>query len=81
MNLSLVGYAPSNNPEIAMAVLVPWAYQGSVDNRANLLIGSKTMDAYFNLKQAREAQANTQQGATQTAGQPTDQTSSQITGQ
>lgn len=35
MNLSLVGYAPSENPEIAMAVLVPWAYQGSVDHGAN----------------------------------------------
>lgn len=60
MNLSLVSYAPSDNPEIAMAVLVPWAYQGSTDNHANLKIGSDTMDAYFNLKQAREAQAQIQ---------------------
>ena len=53
MNLSLVSYAPSNNPEVAMAVLVPWAYQGSVDNRANLKIGSMVLDTYFNLKNAK----------------------------
>jgi penicillin-binding protein A len=57
MNLSLVSYAPSNNPEVAMAVLVPWAYQGSVDNRANLKIGSMVMDTYFSLKNSRQNQA------------------------
>jgi penicillin-binding protein A len=50
MNLSLVGYAPSDNPEIAMAVMVPWAYQGNVDHGANKKIGRAVMDAYFNLK-------------------------------
>lgn len=50
MNLSLVGYAPSENPEIAMAVVVPWAYQGSVDHGANKKIGRAVMDTYFNLK-------------------------------
>lgn len=50
MNLSLVSYAPSNNPEVAMAVIVPWAYQGRVDNRANLKIGRKVLDTYFLLK-------------------------------
>ena len=49
MNLSLVGYAPSDNPEIAMAVLVPWAYTGGTDNRANLNIGNRVMDAYFDV--------------------------------
>jgi penicillin-binding protein A len=29
MNLSLVGYAPYDNPELAFAVVVPWAYQGA----------------------------------------------------
>ncbi len=52
MNLSLVGYAPSDNPEIAMAVMVPWAYQGSVDHGANKKIGRAVMDAYFDLKKA-----------------------------
>lgn len=50
MNLSLVGYAPSENPEIAMAVMVPWAYQGSVDHRANLKIGRAVMDTFFKMK-------------------------------
>ncbi|WHY60710.1 penicillin-binding protein 2 [Cytobacillus firmus] len=53
MNLSLVGYAPSENPEIAMAVLVPWAYQGSVDHGANKKIGERVLDAYFELKKER----------------------------
>lgn len=50
MNLSLVGYAPSDNPEVAMAVIVPWAYQGNVDHGANKKIGRAVMDAYFNMK-------------------------------
>lgn len=51
MNLSLVGYAPSSNPEVAMAVLVPWAYQGKEDNKANLKIGRRVLDTYFKMKQ------------------------------
>ncbi|UQD52754.1 penicillin-binding protein [Bacillus methanolicus] len=53
MNLSLVGYAPFNHPEIAMAVLVPWAYQGNHDHKVNLKIGERVMDAYFELKKKR----------------------------
>ncbi len=55
MNLSLVGYAPSNNPEIAMAVMVPWAYTGGTDNRSNLKIGRRVLDTYFDLKNSRAA--------------------------
>lgn len=51
INLSLVGYAPSEKPEMAMAVLVPWAYQGEKDHKANLKIGRRVMDAYFKLNQ------------------------------
>jgi len=54
MNLSLVSYAPSENPEVAMAVLVPWAYNGSVDNKANLKIGEEVLDAYFDMKKERQ---------------------------
>ncbi|KAB7670042.1 peptidoglycan D,D-transpeptidase FtsI family protein [Bacillus sp. B1-b2] len=54
MNLSLISYAPSENPEVAMAVMVPWAYQGSVDNGANKKIGERVLDTYFNLKKQRE---------------------------
>lgn len=53
MNLSLVGYAPSDKPEVAMAVMVPWAYQGNVDHRANMKIGRAVMDTYFRLKEDR----------------------------
>ena len=54
MNLSLVAYAPSDNPEVAMAVMVPWAYQGSVDNGSNKKIGERVLDAYFDIKKERE---------------------------
>ncbi|MDQ0199677.1 peptidoglycan D,D-transpeptidase FtsI family protein [Neobacillus ginsengisoli] len=50
MNLSLVSYAPSSNPEVAMAVLVPWAYQGKEDTKTNLKIGRRVMDTYFAMK-------------------------------
>ncbi|WP_042463845.1 peptidoglycan D,D-transpeptidase FtsI family protein [Neobacillus dielmonensis] len=50
INLSLVSYAPSNQPEIAMAVLVPWAYQGDNENKASLKIGRRVLDTYFQLK-------------------------------
>jgi penicillin-binding protein A len=50
MNLSLVTYAPSSNPEVAMAVIVPWAYQGTTDNGANFRIGRRVMDTYFEMK-------------------------------
>lgn len=49
MNLSLVGYAPSQNPKVAMAVLVPWAYQGKEDNHISLKIGRRVLDTYFQL--------------------------------
>ncbi|MDP4084324.1 MAG: penicillin-binding protein 2 [Bacillota bacterium] len=50
INLSLVGYAPSQNPEIAMAVLVPWAYKEKEDNKIALKIGRRVMDSYFEIK-------------------------------
>ena len=58
MNLSLVGYAPSDNPEIAMAVIVPWAYQGNVDHGANKKIGRAVMDAYFSIKNGTKEPAD-----------------------
>lgn len=50
MNLSLISYAPSDNPEVAMAVLVPWAYQGNSGPATANIIGKRVMDTYFNLK-------------------------------
>ncbi len=65
MNLSLVSYAPSDNPEVAMAVLVPWAYQGSVDHGANKKIGERVLDAYFNLKKKRAEENKDKEEAVQ----------------
>lgn len=50
MNLSLVAYAPYNNPEIAMSVVVPWAYEGESGHTANYDIGRRVLDTYFALK-------------------------------
>jgi penicillin-binding protein A len=55
MNLSLVSFAPFDKPEVAMAVLVPWAYQGNSGPSTNNYIGRRVMDAYFNLKKEKEA--------------------------
>lgn len=54
MNLSLVTFAPFDNPEIAMAVLVPWAYQGNTGPSINGNIGRRALDAYFDLKKQRQ---------------------------
>jgi penicillin-binding protein A len=63
-NLTLVAYAPYDKPEIAMAVVVPWAYQKSVPAvTINKDIGRRVLDAYFELKQKR--MANQQQDAIQ----------------
>lgn len=56
MNLSLVAYAPHNNPEVAMAIIVPWAYQGRSGHSINLDIGKKAFQAYFELKENRQSQ-------------------------
>jgi cell division protein FtsI/penicillin-binding protein 2 len=53
-NLSLVGYAPYNNPEVAMSVVVPWVYTGRSGPSINTDIGRRVLDAYFDLKKTRE---------------------------
>jgi cell division protein FtsI/penicillin-binding protein 2 len=71
MNLSLVSYAPSDNPEVAMAVLVPWAYSGNNGPSVNEIIGRQVLDAYFDLKKQREKalESNANNGSSQQAGQ------------
>lgn len=51
-NLSLIGFAPYENPEVAMAVVVPSAYvkSSSVTNSINSDIGKRALKAYFDLK-------------------------------
>ncbi|WP_243299583.1 peptidoglycan D,D-transpeptidase FtsI family protein [Bacillus litorisediminis] len=63
-NLSLVGYAPYDNPEIAFAVVVPSAYQGTIQSghHMNLDIGEKVFNAYFELKQSRDSENEPVQG-------------------
>ncbi|PLT31000.1 peptidoglycan D,D-transpeptidase FtsI family protein [Peribacillus deserti] len=60
MNITLVSYAPYNNPEIAMAVVVPWAYQSADGHHMNLDIGRKAYDAYFKLKKERAEKGSTE---------------------
>ncbi|MYL53891.1 penicillin-binding protein 2 [Pontibacillus yanchengensis] len=60
-NLTLVGYAPYEDPEIAFAVLVP--NTGSVSTgytqyQANKEIGRDILDAYFQLKEERGLNGN-----------------------
>lgn len=52
-NITLAAYAPSDNPEVAMSVVVPWAYQSSSGHSMNLDIGRKVLDKYFELKTSR----------------------------
>lgn len=61
MNVSLVSYAPYDNPEVAMAVIVPWVYTGSSGPSPNLTIGRKVLDTYFELKKTRNVEQNSVQ--------------------
>ncbi|WP_409270665.1 peptidoglycan D,D-transpeptidase FtsI family protein [Neobacillus sp. SCS-31] len=72
MNLSLVSYAPYDQPEIAMSVLIPWAYQGNNGTSYNNEIGRRVLDTYFEMKKERasggvqqnnEASENTNENA------------------
>ncbi len=66
-NLSLVSYAPADNPEVAISVVVPWAYQGSSGPSINSLIGRRVLDAYFDLKKSRQNSVDTGASTQQTA--------------
>jgi len=53
-NLTLVGYAPYDDPEIAFAVIVPNLGKVGGQHPINHTIGTGVMDAYFDLKKERE---------------------------
>jgi penicillin-binding protein A len=74
MNLSLVTFAPYDNPEVAMAVVVPWAYEGHSGPSINHLIGRRVMDAYFNLKNSRQDAAAADQSIENVVDPSTQQT-------
>jgi cell division protein FtsI/penicillin-binding protein 2 len=52
-NLTLVGYAPYDHPEIAFSVVVPWVYEGNGSSQINYNIGRRILDKYFELKKER----------------------------
>ncbi|MCI4136422.1 penicillin-binding protein 2A [Bacillus vallismortis] len=60
-NTTLVAYAPADNPEIAISVVVPWAY---IDYGAKYTItndiGREVLDKYFELK-SKQDKEDTQQ--------------------
>lgn len=64
MNITLVGYAPADNPEVAFAIVVPWAYQGHSGHTMNKDIGSAVLDEYFKLKQERAKEAKKVENST-----------------
>ncbi|WP_338777140.1 penicillin-binding protein 2 [Metabacillus sp. FJAT-52054] len=50
-NLTMVGYAPNDHPEIAFSVVVPWAYDKSSNSHPiNRTISKRIMDKYYELK-------------------------------
>ncbi|MGX1901040.1 peptidoglycan D,D-transpeptidase FtsI family protein [Thermolongibacillus altinsuensis] len=53
-NLTLVGYAPYDDPEVAFSVVVPWVQDSN--SPINKYIGRKILDAYFELKEKRQAE-------------------------
>ncbi|RST61748.1 penicillin-binding protein 2 [Siminovitchia terrae] len=58
-NLSLVAYAPYENPEVAMSIVVPSAYvKGGSPNNINSDIGKRVLKAYFDLKNKKDDTAS-----------------------
>lgn len=52
-NLTLVGYAPYDDPEVAFAVVVPHVGIGEGD-QINLRIGERILDTYFEIKEEHD---------------------------
>ncbi|HFU6608532.1 penicillin-binding protein 2 [Bacillus cereus group sp. TH43LC] len=57
-NLTLAGYAPYDNPEVAFSVVVPWVMNDK--SGINSDIGKEVLDAYFELKNKRMTGENLQ---------------------
>lgn len=69
-NLTLIGYAPADNPEIAFSVVVPWAHNvdavGTTTSYSiNNIIGREALDAYFELKKKDRSQPADEQSNSQ----------------
>ncbi|WP_232713485.1 peptidoglycan D,D-transpeptidase FtsI family protein [Bacillus xiapuensis] len=52
-NVTLAAYAPADNPEVAMSVVVPWVYEGNGSSSISNIIGRRVLDKYFELKEKR----------------------------
>ncbi|WP_101844301.1 penicillin-binding protein 2 [Halobacillus sp. Marseille-P3879] len=52
LNLTMVGYAPYDDPEVAFSVIVPFTGQDA-DTSINGEISRRILDAYFDLKEER----------------------------
>ncbi|MBH0170411.1 peptidoglycan D,D-transpeptidase FtsI family protein [Fictibacillus sp. 18YEL24] len=61
-NLTLVGYAPFENPEIAFAVVVPEGTPQGNFQKINKYIGQRALEAYWNLKDKYGENAETVNG-------------------
>ncbi|ASV69482.1 peptidoglycan D,D-transpeptidase FtsI family protein [Cytobacillus kochii] len=55
-NLTFVGYAPYDNPEIAISVVIPWL--SSDKSKINLHIADEVFDAYFKMKTKQKDEEN-----------------------
>lgn len=66
-NLTLVGYAPYDEPEVAFAIVIPRAGVGNDQNGIHHNIGNRLIDAYFDIKEkkADEQQMSTEQTETE----------------
>lgn len=62
INSTLVGYAPFDNPEVAFAVVIPYAYYGNSSHNMNLQVGGAILDKYFELKEQRASNPQNKQG-------------------
>ncbi|MFT4412642.1 peptidoglycan D,D-transpeptidase FtsI family protein [Fredinandcohnia humi] len=75
INITLVGYAPYDDPEVAFSVVIPAAYQGNQTHSMNLKIGSAILDKYFELKGKDRSQpqgGKTESPATEESGEQSD---------
>lgn len=53
-NLSLVGYAPYDEPEVAFAIIIPKTGTGNDQNGIHHEIGNRIIEKYFELKEERD---------------------------
>lgn len=57
-NLSLVGYTPAEDPEMAFAIIVPKNGTGANQHQINHEIGKKIVKAYYELKEGKSDEDN-----------------------